>query len=356
MTETLTGTFKYVFIPCIESEPVTSMEAERSGGLSNDLLSKNAKEYFFEKNGGAARALALENATPDEKRLLAKQIRDQYASSSSSGNGAGQGAVSQLQQMDDNALIDFVRTSQASATCEITALTVPTALNKYQAVSMYGDDNGRTRNLPFNKRATSLMKACGHGLPAQADNEDGKQSGIYGDAFVGRCIDNETEDIWKRVDLDVSEVEGDLNGVEWCRIARRKGGGGGYGGTGTAASLSGLMGNALGGGDLTKGSSLASKELSENGYKWSQTDDEVEIKIGVASGTKAKYVKVKFGRKSLKVTVAGQTLCDGETWGDVVLDDCTYTIQDDSESGGRELCVTLGKKQSEHWNYAVMRK
>ena len=60
----------------------------------------------------------------------------------------------------------------------------------------------------------------------------------------------------------------------------------------------------------------------------------------------------------LKVTVAGQTLCDGETWGDVAVDECTYTIQDDtdSSSGGRELCITLGKKDSSQWNYAVMKK
>jgi len=363
-----TGMFKYVFIPAVESEPISSCEADKSGGLSNDFLAKNAKQYFFEKNGGAARASALENATPEEKKLVAKQIRDMYASpSSSSGGGATGGAGSQLAQMNDDDLIDVVKTSEASATCEITALTVPTPTNNYQCVSMYGDDQGRTRNLPFNVRATAVMKACGHGLPPATSNEDGKQSGIYGDVFVGKCKDNEMADIWERVDLNVEEVEGDLDEVEWCRIARKKGGGGGRGGGAAAASLSGLMGNALKGGNgggmaggavPMGGGGGGGGEMSENGYKWSQTDDEVEIKLAVAPGTKAKYVKVKFGRKTLKVTVAGQTLCEGETWSDVVIDDCTYTIQDDSESatGGRELCVTLGKKVAEQWNYAVMRK
>lgn len=359
----LSGTFKYVFIPTVESEPIATLEGDKSGGLSDDALAKNAKQYFFEQNGGATRALALENATPGEKKVLAKQIRDQYTSPSSSAGSSEGGAASQLAQMDDDALIDVVKTSQASATCEITALTVPTPTNNYRAVSMYGDDQGRTRNLPFNVRATAVMKACGHGLPPTSSNEDGKRSGIYGDVFVGRCIDNETADIWERADLGVEEVEGDLDEVEWCRTARKKGGGGGRGSGSAAASLSGLMGNALrggGGGGITGGAnSIGGGEMSENGYKWSQNNDEVEIRLAVASGTKAKYVKVKFGRNTLKVTVAGQTLCDGETWSDVVVDDCTYTIQDDSEStdGGRELCITLGKKkESEHWNYAVMRK
>ena len=64
---------------------------------------------------------------------------------------------------------------------------------------------------------------------------------------------------------------------------------------------------------------------------------------------------MKFGKKSLKVTSAGQTLIDGETWAEFSIDDSTFTIQDDEESGGRELCITLGKKEMETWNYAVIR-
>ena len=66
------------------------------------------------------------------------------------------------------------------------------------------------------------------------------------------------------------------------------------------------MGNAL------KGRSDTSIEKKENRYTWYQMNDEVKIKFSVASGTKAKYVKVKFGRNTLKVSVAGQTACDGK--------------------------------------------
>ena len=154
---------------------------------------------------------------------------------------------------------------------------------------MYGNDQGRTRDLPFNKRATTLLKACGHGLPPDTSNEDEKLSGIYGDVFVGRCIDNEMKDVWERFDFTAEEAEGNLDNKEWCRTVRTKAVGGGRGSGTPAASLSGLMGNAL------KGRSDTSSEKKENGYTWSQTNDEVEIKISVASCTKAKYVKVKFG-------------------------------------------------------------
>ena len=317
--------FRYIFIPCSESEPITTNEESKAGGLSDDYLAKRAKSYFFAKSDGAARAKALEEASPEDRKKIAQQIRNQY---SSHDNPA---AREQVQKMDDEMLINLVKASQGSATCEITALTVPTPLNQYRGVSMYGDDNAKNLNLPLNSRATSLLKACGH-----------QSNTIHGDVFVGRYHDNEVEDIWERVDFTEEEVQGDLESKDWIKTAKQKGGGGGVGTA--AASLSGMM-------------SGASNISQEDGYKWSQTEDEVELKFSVPSGTKAKYCKVKFGRKSLRVTVAGQTLCDGTTWGAVTVDESTYTIQDDPESeSGRELCISLGKESNEHWTYAVMKK
>lgn len=223
--------FKYVFIPASESEPILSHTASKQGGLSNDALAQTAKHYFFEKSGGAQRARALDHASPESKAQLVQQIRQEYSASSSA-----------IQTMDDEAILHLYKSTHASATCEIICLTVPTALNGYKAVSMYGDDNARNKNYPFNKRATELMKACGHALPSDGSNEDGKLSGVYGDVFVGRCLDDEIKDIWERVDMDVEEVEGDLDKIEWCRIARKKGGGGGHGGS-SAASLSSTLQN-----------------------------------------------------------------------------------------------------------------
>jgi hypothetical protein len=316
--------FKFVFIPCSVAEPITTDEESKEGGLSDDFLAKRAKDYFYSKSDGAARAKALEEATPDEKKQIAQQIRNQYSSHE---NPA---AREQVNKMDDEMLLNLVKASH-SATCEITALTVPTALNNYRGVSMYGDDNAKTSNLPLNSRASNLLKASGH----QSNN-------IHGDVFVGRYHDNEAEDIWERVDITEEEVQGDFESKDWIRTAKQKGGGGGVGTA--AASLSGMM-------------SGTSNVGQEDGYKWSQTEDEVEMKFPLPPGTKAKYCKVKFGVNSLRVTVAGQTLCDGATWGIVAVDESTFTIEDDPESEtGRELCISLGKKANEHWNHAVLKK
>ena len=208
------------------------------------------------------------------------------------------------------------------------ALTVPTQGNQFRAVSMYSADN--QQNMPLNTRATALMQACGHAPPSVEGNEPG----VYGDVFVGRCYDDEQKDEWQRVDILASEID---PAAPWCANARSKGGGGGSGSA--AASLSGVMSQAMGQPNVT----------------WNQTDDEVEIKCKVASGTKGQDVKVNFSLNALTVTVAGDTLIQGPTGGRVAVDESTYTLQDAGDA--RELCVVLGKNEAgTTWPYAVESK
>lgn len=75
-------------------------------------------------------------------------------------------------QVSDDALL----TLATNTTCEITALTVPYAKNANTAVSMYSDDKAKNKNLPFNKKATALARACGHG---QVSNEDLRNSSSF---------------------------------------------------------------------------------------------------------------------------------------------------------------------------------
>ena len=138
--------FKYVFIPANDSKPIELREGSKSGGLSDDILSKTAKKYFFENSDKGQRALALENASPEQRKILADQLRDEVRAASATSPYA-----SQMAAMDDEALIKIMMTTHTSETCEITALTVPTALNQQRAVSMYSDDNARTQNLPYNR-------------------------------------------------------------------------------------------------------------------------------------------------------------------------------------------------------------
>ena len=148
---------------------------------------------------------------------------------------------------------------------------------------------------------------------------------------------------------------------EWCDVARQRGGGGGgghaAGGGGGPRSLSGLMNqNAIAAGAHNDDTTTPNDSFHEgkgDGYTWSQNDDEVELRFPVSSGTKAKYVKVNFGRTKLKVVVAGQTLLSGSLGGTTEVDDSTFTIEDANSGSGKELCVTLGKAEGNTWPFVI---
>ncbi len=335
------NSFTYVFIPANDSKPIEAVVGDKSGGLSDDCLSKEAKQYFFTNSDKGARAAALENATPEQRKLLAQQLREEVKAQAAQSSYANQ-----MLNLDDDALIGIMQANQTSASCEITALTVPTSINNHRAVSMYSDDNARTQNLPYNRRATELLVACGHSIAGEASPSRvaigaAPPGGICGDAFVGRCHDDEMGDIWERVDFTVEDAN---PRAAWCEEARKHGGGGGGGGSSGPRSLSGLMNQNAGAITNGGGNNGGFDNGEGDGYKWSQNDEEVELRFPVAAGTKAKYVKINFARTSLKVIVAGQTLVNGELGGNAEVEDSTWTIEDIKHKG-KELCVTICKKE-----------
>jgi len=181
--------------------------------------------------------------------------------------------------------------------------------------------------------------------------------GICGDAFVGRCHDDELADIWERVDFTIDDAS---PRSEWCDVARRKGGGGSSGGSSGggdgARSLSGLMNQqaAITGGGATGNEGNTGFDSGKgNGYTWTQNHEEVELRFPVSVGTKAKYCKVTFGRTKLKVIVAGQTLLQGTLGGKADVDISTFTIEDANSGSGKELCVTLGKIEGNTWPFVI---
>ena len=60
---------------------------------------------------------------------------------------------------------------------DITGLDVPQPTNRFEAMSMYSDQDAVDEKKPENDRATALARAVGH-----------FEKSIYGDAFVGRSF------------------------------------------------------------------------------------------------------------------------------------------------------------------------
>jgi hypothetical protein len=95
--------FKYVFIPANDSKPIELREGDKSGGLSDDELSKTAKRYFFQNSDKGTRAAALNDATPEQRKVLADQLREEVRAASSTSPYANQMAA-----LDDDALISIM--------------------------------------------------------------------------------------------------------------------------------------------------------------------------------------------------------------------------------------------------------
>jgi len=310
--------------------PIDERVAKKCG-LEDDNLSRKAKHYFYESSDKASRANALESATDEQKKVLAQQLRD-----------TGQRG---LGDMDDGSLIALLKATHTSNTCEITACTVPCPSNNQRAVSFYSADDAEIRNLPYNRRATEILVGCGHNVNKPTNTKSisigaAPSGGIRGDCFVGRCHDDEKEDIWERVDFILEDAD---SRAEWCQTAKERGGGGG-GGHGHAESLSGFV-NQNTFNSLTEGQA--------DGYTWSQNSQEVELRFLVADGTRGRSVKVNFSTRKFNVAVEGETLLEGELGGSIDTDGCTFTIEDATGGSGKELVVTLCKKHGATWPFVI---
>jgi hypothetical protein len=325
----LTGDFRFVLIPVDVNCSIDILTGSKSGGLTNDYLVQYAKSYF-QTNSNNNKKQTGTDAKNDS--VVASQLRALLAGSS------------HVASLTDQQVLDLF--GSHSNACDITAVTVPTPRNDYTAVSMYASTDNKDS---INTRATQLLTACGH-----------VTHGVRGPVFVGRARDNEAADCWERMDF----VEADPQ-ADWCRLARGPGGGGGSG-RAAASSLSGLLSNQ-GQGQLqmlnnsnaiaTPGASLfglnGAPAVQESWGRWTQSDEEVEVKISLPTATKAKYVKVQFASASIRITVTGQTVLQGTLFDSIHVDDSTYTIANEGPTG-REIVVTLAKKEAAlTWAYLV---
>ena len=90
-------------------------------------------------------------------------------------------------------------------------------------------------------------------------------------------------------------------------------------------------------------------------YRWTQTLQDLNVYIPVPAGTKAKHLNIDIKKKNLVAKIAGQEpVLSGDMFGQVKLEDCFWSVEDDTTSGGRLVSITLTKQnQMEWWRYVV---
>jgi hypothetical protein len=72
-----------------------------------------------------------------------------------------------------------------------------------------------------------------------------------------------------------------------------------------------------------------------------QTLQDLSISVPVPAGTKGKDVTINISRSRLKVAAKGlkEVVFDGQMYGDVLVDDCTWTIEDGPGGPGGERTI-----------------
>lgn len=89
------------------------------------------------------------------------------------------------------------------------------------------------------------------------------------------------------------------------------------------------------------------------GYTWTQTLKEVNIVVPVEEGIRGKHLTVNVTASKITVGKKGQTpIIKGDLWKACRPDDLVWTIDD--VPGGREVTITLEKKNNMEWWRAVI--
>lgn len=155
-------------------------------------------------------------------------------------------------------------------------------------VSFYLDEASTLKRLPLNKRASSLASICGfENVP------------IHGDVFLGRvCMINEGRGPIRNVGFHLFEVD---SGAEWMKNAHKSN----YE-HGIKTNMVSMDGEKSTANTAADGQIIAAIDKNGQNYKWSQTDDSIEIIVTLpiytdTTALTSKHLTVKI--TSTQVTV-----------------------------------------------------
>ncbi|KAJ1416472.1 hypothetical protein B484DRAFT_454265 [Ochromonadaceae sp. CCMP2298] len=314
--------FKYILIPADETKPVVQLEASKSGGLEQDALRISAESAFTSDINHELREKAV------AKDLQAKGI-------------------------DPSKVADFLNGSDGArmaGSVEIISLCLPTAANGFKAVSMYCDGNSafRGEGQQQNLRATAVLRACGHTSMV-----------VVGSAFMGRAMDDERVE-WERLDF----VESDL-GLQsaWVLETAKFNAGKDMGKYTTSGTMQNITNTQAAQATQAKAQpALEEKEFEGDEYTWTQTDEEVEVRMKLPEGLLAKQLAVKISAAGLKISRKNGGPVEGlhvafagedeastgaALFAPINAADSTWSVAEERE--GRIFTASLAKKSSSSW-------
>lgn len=196
-------------------------------------------------------------------------------------------------------------------------LVNPVPSNKFTGMNLYIDEIGLLKRLPLNQRAMELAQRCGYDPPPL----------LYGDVFVGRV---QYQPTIGNVDIGVEEVMGG----EWVERAAVQ----------NLEYQAGTMGVSDERQPVVDG--MDGTEQEAEGYSWTQTNDEIEIRVPIPATPKP---TVTFRPMTLRVSVGGDVNVALELYARVDTDGCTWTLETNKDKSEKVLVITCEKSECVTW-------
>eukprot|EP00930_Biecheleria_cincta_P002845 TRINITY_DN103824_c0_g1_i1.p1 TRINITY_DN103824_c0_g1~~TRINITY_DN103824_c0_g1_i1.p1 ORF type:complete len:303 (+),score=52.82 TRINITY_DN103824_c0_g1_i1:40-948(+) len=192
---------------------------------------------------------------------------------------------------------------------------------------LYMDEMGALKSRPPNRRASELARQCGIDL----------EHPLPGDVFIGRVTADEGP---RSVSFAMHELD---SASPWIQQAPSEN-----------AVYSGALKDFQ---EVVKekqvGAKTADEQEAENiqrGWRWTQSDEDIEVTVVLPEGTQRRSLEVKTGSTSLRVAVKSESakpLLDVVLFSRVRADDVTWTLGSDER--GPYVQITAEKMESGHW-------
>lgn len=290
-------TIAFVYVPHDMSKPLEQLKFEcpiKIGGV--DFLMEHLKPVF--KAMGSDRKIDLE--------LLREHASSQTLGSSDAPSPSE----------------DTLQKVASEGSVERFPLVHATEANNFTGVNIYLDEAGMLKRLPLNSRATDFCARAGYNPPPQ----------FYGDVFLGRV---KTRPDHRIVSFSLGEdtakdakwlVQATMDNLAYQTELNKL-----TGRSETQASIAGTDGT----------------EKHEDGYTWTQTEEELEVVIPLAASLSSKDVNVRFLQQTMLVKFQKEPILSLELFEHVDPDGCTWTI--DRKGDEVKLVITLEKVEQALW-------
>lgn len=231
------------------------------------------------------------------------------------------------------------------ATLDIVTVQLPSIKNGFVGVSLYCDANGIAKNFKPNTRATRIAHECGQKVI------------INGDCFISRFHDDESIP-WKRLSISIDEC--DLSS-EWIRECSKDNFGKNLSSYSSAGALSNALDNMKGTSTSEVAAKVESKLDTDGNLTWTQTLEDVEIRIKVDPSVTSKSAQIVIKSNRLMILlpttlpnsgVIEQKLSQaeskgGELFDKVDVDESSWSLE--GMGNEKTLIINLTKDKRMRW-------